>query len=81
MCKVPGERDIYMETEDERDLVRHMGKEGAEKKEVHDLSGSDPWPIGRTEYSSERLPLRAEARGLEGDGSGELVWLRQVWAS
>lgn len=42
MCKVSGERDIHMETEDEWDLVRHMGKEGAEEKEVRDLSGSDP---------------------------------------
>lgn len=32
MCKVPGERDIYMATDDEWDLVRHRGKEGAEKK-------------------------------------------------
>ena len=31
MSKAPGERDIYMETEEEWDLVRHREKAGAEE--------------------------------------------------
>lgn len=46
--------------------MRHRGKEGAEEREeVHDLGMSDPWSFCRAEYSSEWLPLRAEAVDLE----------------
>lgn len=47
-------------------LGETWGKEGAKEREkVYDLCMSDPWSFRRAEYSSEWLPLKAEAVDLE----------------